>query len=103
MYSDFRSTLIYPDPKNRGVWGPAVPWLGLTRIYWVTVLVRIPFISEETMEIDSAPEDQKEEAKPDIKQKEESVNEDTETVEKVIEKELPKEDAILHYLGQLSW
>ena len=25
MYSDFRSTLIYPDPKNRGMRGPAVP------------------------------------------------------------------------------
>ena len=24
MYSDFRSTLIYPDPKNRGMRGPAV-------------------------------------------------------------------------------
>ena len=24
MHSDFRTTLIYPDPKNRGMRGPAV-------------------------------------------------------------------------------
>ena len=57
-------------------------------------------IAEETMEIDSTP-DKTVEVKTELKT-EKPKTETIDLVEKVIEKELPKEDAILHYLGQLS-
>ena len=59
------------------------------------------FIAEETMEIDSTP-DKTVEVKTELKT-EKPKTENVDLVEKVIEKELPKEDAILHYLGQLSF
>ena len=52
------------------------------------------------MEIDSTP-DKTVEVKTELKT-EKPKTENIDLVEKVIEKELPKEDAILHYLGQLS-
>ena len=51
------------------------------------------------MEIDSTPDLVKVET--ELKTEEPKID-NIELVEKVIEKELPKEDAILHYLGQLS-
>ena len=63
--------------------------------------INIFFIAEETMEIDSTP-DKTMEVKTELKT-EKPKSEDIDLVEKVIEKELPKEDAILHYLGQLSF
>ena len=62
--------------------------------------INIFFIAEETMEIDSTP-DKTVEVKTELKT-EKPKTETIDLVEKVIEKELPKEDAILHYLGQLS-
>jgi len=53
---------------------------------------------EETMEIDSTP-DKTMEVKTELKT-EKPKSEDIDLVEKVIEKELPKEDAILHYLDE---
>ena len=52
------------------------------------------------MEIDSTP-DKTVEVKTELKT-EKPKAENIDLVEKVIEKELPKEDAILHYLGRLS-
>ena len=52
------------------------------------------------MEIDSTP-DKTVEVKTEL-MTEKPKTENIDLVEKVIEKELPKEDAILHYLGQLS-
>ena len=52
------------------------------------------------MEIESTP-DKTVEVKTELKT-EKPKTENIDLVEKVIEKELPKEDAILHYLGQLS-
>ena len=57
------------------------------------------------MEIESTPDKTVEvktvEFKTELKT-EKPKTENIDLVEKVIEKELPKEDAILHYLGQLS-
>ena len=52
------------------------------------------------MEIDSTP-DKTVEVKTELKT-EKPKTENIDIVEEVIEKELPKEDTILHYLGQLS-
>ena len=76
-------------------------------VFEINVHIFLFFITEETMEIDSTPDLVKvktelKKVKTEMKTEEPKID-NVDLVEKVIEKELPKEDAILHFLGQLDY